>query len=152
MSRAVQCALWGYPTEGAYYRDASSTDALLAIRIPFLAINAEDDPVSRFLFFVDICIVYGRWLIGMADFRQASDSIQRIQTDTIRSFVDDLLGRPSWLVWAGRLSMVYQTGMCMVSSIKAREMVLTCSYAGSQLFGSDGKKNRPFSHTQTPEG
>jgi predicted alpha/beta-fold hydrolase len=48
MSRAVQCALWGYPTEGAYHRDASSTDSLLAIRIPFLAINAEDDPVSRF--------------------------------------------------------------------------------------------------------
>lgn len=46
MSRAVQCALWGYPTEGAYHRDASSTDSLLAIRIPFLAINAEDDPVS----------------------------------------------------------------------------------------------------------
>lgn len=44
--RAVQCALWGYPTEGAYHRDASSTDSLLAIRIPFLAINAEDDPVS----------------------------------------------------------------------------------------------------------
>ncbi|PCG98153.1 AB-hydrolase YheT, putative [Penicillium occitanis (nom. inval.)] len=44
--RAVQCALWGYPTEGAYHRDASSTDSLLAIRIPFLAINAEDDPIS----------------------------------------------------------------------------------------------------------
>ncbi|OKL56990.1 hypothetical protein UA08_07954 [Talaromyces atroroseus] len=44
--RAIQCPLWGYPTEGAYYRDASSTDSLLSIRIPFLAINAEDDPIS----------------------------------------------------------------------------------------------------------
>jgi uncharacterized protein len=44
--REVQCATWGYPTEDAYYRDASSSDAVLAIRIPFLAISAKDDPVS----------------------------------------------------------------------------------------------------------
>lgn len=44
-TREVQGPTWGYPTEGAYYRDASSTDALFGIRIPFLAINAEDDPV-----------------------------------------------------------------------------------------------------------
>jgi uncharacterized protein len=43
--RHVQCPSWGYPTEGAYYRDASSVDSVLAIRIPFLAIHAEDDPV-----------------------------------------------------------------------------------------------------------
>lgn len=36
---------WGYPTENAYYRDASSSDAVLAIRIPFLALSALDDPV-----------------------------------------------------------------------------------------------------------
>lgn len=30
----------------AYYRDASSSDSVLAIRIPFLAIQALDDPVS----------------------------------------------------------------------------------------------------------
>ncbi|KAJ5279968.1 hypothetical protein N7478_005340 [Penicillium angulare] len=42
--RNLQCATWGYPTEGAYYRDASSTDAMLGIRIPFLCIQAEDDP------------------------------------------------------------------------------------------------------------
>lgn len=36
---------WGYPTENAYYRDASSSDAVLGIRIPFLAISALDDPV-----------------------------------------------------------------------------------------------------------
>lgn len=43
--RYVQCPTWGYPTEGAYYRDAQSVDALLNVRVPFLGINAEDDPV-----------------------------------------------------------------------------------------------------------
>ncbi|KAH0846781.1 putative esterase [Fonsecaea pedrosoi] len=42
--RYVQGPTWGYPTEGAYYRDASSVDSALSIRIPFLAIHAEDDP------------------------------------------------------------------------------------------------------------
>lgn len=42
--REVQGPTWGYPTEGAYYRDASSTDALLAVKIPLFAINAADDP------------------------------------------------------------------------------------------------------------
>lgn len=49
--RALQCPTWGYPTEGAYYRDATSTDSMLAIRIPFLSIQAEDDPVSHDPFF-----------------------------------------------------------------------------------------------------
>jgi predicted alpha/beta-fold hydrolase len=49
--RVVQAPTWGYPTQGAYYRDAASVDAVLAIRIPFLAINAEDDPVSPFALF-----------------------------------------------------------------------------------------------------
>ncbi|KAK4459777.1 Alpha/Beta hydrolase protein [Cladorrhinum samala] len=44
--RAVQTVLWGYPTETAYYRDASSSDAVLAIKIPFLAISALDDPIA----------------------------------------------------------------------------------------------------------
>ncbi|RMZ86205.1 hypothetical protein DV737_g319, partial [Chaetothyriales sp. CBS 132003] len=44
--RYVQGPTWGYPTEGAYYRDASSVDALMGIRIPFLGISAEDDPVA----------------------------------------------------------------------------------------------------------
>jgi uncharacterized protein len=43
--RHVQGPTWGYPTEGAYYRDASSIDAAMGIRIPLLAIHAEDDPV-----------------------------------------------------------------------------------------------------------
>lgn len=44
--RDVQGPTWGYPTEGAYYRDASSNDSLLAIRIPFLALHARDDPIA----------------------------------------------------------------------------------------------------------
>ncbi|RDA83364.1 hypothetical protein CP532_3732 [Ophiocordyceps camponoti-leonardi (nom. inval.)] len=44
--RAVQCPTWGYPTEQAYYRDASSSDAILAIRIPFMALHATDDPIA----------------------------------------------------------------------------------------------------------
>lgn len=52
--RQIQCPTWGYPTEGAYYRDAQSVDALLAVRIPFLGINAEDDPVCLF----SVCSLY----------------------------------------------------------------------------------------------
>ncbi|EMC96169.1 hypothetical protein BAUCODRAFT_465314 [Baudoinia panamericana UAMH 10762] len=44
--REVQCATWGYPTEGAYYRDASSADSVLAIRLPFFALHARDDPIA----------------------------------------------------------------------------------------------------------
>ncbi|KAK4984870.1 hypothetical protein LTR50_006341 [Elasticomyces elasticus] len=44
--RVVQCATWGYPTEGAYYRDATSADSLFAVRVPLFAIHAEDDPVN----------------------------------------------------------------------------------------------------------
>jgi len=42
----VQCPSWGYPTVYSYYRDASSTDAVLSIRIPFLAVHAVDDPIA----------------------------------------------------------------------------------------------------------
>ncbi|PHH91896.1 hypothetical protein CDD83_9839 [Cordyceps sp. RAO-2017] len=44
--RLVQCPTWGYPTEDAYYRDSSSTDAILSIRVPFLAVHATDDPIA----------------------------------------------------------------------------------------------------------
>ncbi|KAF3770769.1 AB-hydrolase YheT [Cryphonectria parasitica EP155] len=44
--REVQTVCWGYPTENAYYRDASSSDSVLAIRIPYLAIQAADDPIA----------------------------------------------------------------------------------------------------------
>lgn len=52
--RAVQAPCWGYPTETAYYRDAQSADAVVAIKIPFLAINAEDDPVHSFAVFITL--------------------------------------------------------------------------------------------------
>jgi hypothetical protein len=54
--RAVQVPSWGYPTEGAYYRDASSTDSLLASRIPIFAINAKDDPVIIFPLILIHCV------------------------------------------------------------------------------------------------
>ncbi|RDL35013.1 Hydrolase, alpha fold family [Venustampulla echinocandica] len=44
--REVQGPSWGYPTEGAYYRDASSTDSLFGVRIPLFSISAADDPVA----------------------------------------------------------------------------------------------------------
>ncbi|EMR65823.1 putative alpha beta fold family protein [Eutypa lata UCREL1] len=44
--RAYQCPTWGYPTEEAYYRDASSVDSVLAVRVPLLALNATDDPIA----------------------------------------------------------------------------------------------------------
>ncbi|GAM82610.1 hypothetical protein ANO11243_005920 [Dothideomycetidae sp. 11243] len=44
--RAVQCPTWGYPSEGAYYRDAASVDSIFDIRIPCLVLHAEDDPIA----------------------------------------------------------------------------------------------------------
>jgi len=44
--REVQCATWGYPTEGAYYRDATSADSVLDIRIPVFVLHARDDPIA----------------------------------------------------------------------------------------------------------
>jgi hypothetical protein len=44
--REVQGPTWGYPTEGAYYRDSSSVDSLLSVRIPLFSINAADDPIA----------------------------------------------------------------------------------------------------------
>lgn len=50
--RLVQCPSWGWPTEGAYYRDASCIDAVMDVRIPLFGIHAKDDPVS---FCLGIC-------------------------------------------------------------------------------------------------
>jgi predicted alpha/beta-fold hydrolase len=52
--RAVQCATWGYPTEGAYYRDASSSDSVMSVRIPLLCVHAQDDPIAS-----DQAVPYG---------------------------------------------------------------------------------------------
>ncbi|KAI9695455.1 MAG: hypothetical protein M1820_008640 [Bogoriella megaspora] len=44
--REVQGPTWGYPTENAYYRDAQSSDAVLAVKIPLFGIHARDDPIA----------------------------------------------------------------------------------------------------------
>ena len=44
--RALQCPSWGYPTEGAYYRDSASIEPVMDVRVPLLGINAEDDPLA----------------------------------------------------------------------------------------------------------
>lgn len=44
--RHLQCPSWGYPTEGAYYRDASSVETIMAVRVPTFIIHAEDDPIA----------------------------------------------------------------------------------------------------------
>jgi uncharacterized protein len=51
--RYVQCPTWGYPTEGAYYRDASSADVAYNVRIPTMALHAKDDPIIS-----DIAVPY----------------------------------------------------------------------------------------------
>ncbi|TID20296.1 alpha/beta fold family hydrolase [Venturia nashicola] len=43
--RYVQCPTWGWPSVGAYYRDASCIDAVIDVRIPLFAIHAKDDPI-----------------------------------------------------------------------------------------------------------
>lgn len=45
LDREVQPCTWGYPTEGAYYRDASSVDSVLSIRVPTFCLHAADDPI-----------------------------------------------------------------------------------------------------------
>ncbi|KAI9701710.1 MAG: hypothetical protein M1820_006338 [Bogoriella megaspora] len=51
--RYVQCPTWGYPSEGSYYRDTSSIDAVTAIRTPVLVLHAKDDPVC-----LDVVVPY----------------------------------------------------------------------------------------------
>ncbi|RPB25383.1 AB-hydrolase YheT [Terfezia boudieri ATCC MYA-4762] len=44
--RDLTSRVFGYATVGAYYRDASSVDRLLNIRIPTFIVHAEDDPIA----------------------------------------------------------------------------------------------------------
>jgi predicted alpha/beta-fold hydrolase len=69
--RHVQCPTWGYPTEGAYYRDSQSVDALMAVRVPFLGINAEDDPVC----ILHDCFMYYGFANVVPDFLESWHSI-----------------------------------------------------------------------------
>ncbi|KAF8245115.1 AB-hydrolase YheT [Wilcoxina mikolae CBS 423.85] len=44
--RDLTATVFGYPTVGAYYRDASSVDNLLKVRVPLLVVHAGDDPIA----------------------------------------------------------------------------------------------------------
>lgn len=44
--RALTSKVFGYATVGAYYRDASSVDSLLRVRVPTLIVHARDDPIA----------------------------------------------------------------------------------------------------------
>ncbi|KAF8473812.1 Alpha/Beta hydrolase protein [Kalaharituber pfeilii] len=44
--RDLTARVFGYATVGAYYRDASSVDRLLSIRVPTFIVHAADDPVA----------------------------------------------------------------------------------------------------------
>ncbi|RPA83900.1 AB-hydrolase YheT [Ascobolus immersus RN42] len=44
--RDLTAKVFGYPTVGAYYRDASSIDNLVKVAIPTFIVHAEDDPVA----------------------------------------------------------------------------------------------------------
>ena len=78
-SRELQCPTWGYPSEGAYHRDASSSDSLLAVRVPLFAIHAEDDPVSQQA--INTSIPPN----SRVDRGERGYSLRGVQTDSVRS-------------------------------------------------------------------
>lgn len=92
--RIIQCSTWGYPTERAYYRDASSSDSLLAVRIPLFAINATDDPVSK------ICCLLNKQpcILTCSDRCQRGNSIPGVQAKSSYCFVHNIARRPSFMV------------------------------------------------------
>lgn len=45
-NRDLTSKVFDYPTVGAYYRDASSVDNLLKVRVPMFILHARDDPVG----------------------------------------------------------------------------------------------------------
>lgn len=101
-SRDLQGPTWGYPTEGAYYRDASSCDSLLAVRIPLFAIHAEDDPVcSQLVIPVSLPHIF-------IDSRHGGTPFTGIRTESICGFMYYLARRTPQLVRNGRREMVCQ--------------------------------------------
>ena len=93
--REVQAPSFGYPTEGAYYRDASSVDSLLAMKIPVFAISAEDDPVGR----VALKNVYQYHLLNaVLDRSRCGSSIPGDPTKPLRMLLQIFHGRPSRVV------------------------------------------------------
>lgn len=107
--RAIQCPTWGYPTEGAYYRDAQSVDALTAVRVPFLAINAEDDPVRDILSLFSNCSML---IVFCLDIFHMGHSLRRVQAEPLCCVMHHQLGRPSWVVPARRRSVVRKGSVC----------------------------------------
>ena len=91
--RIVQGPTWGYPTEGAYYRDASSSDSLIAVKIPLFAFHAEDDPVYRKQTFFHLPFPDVR-----TDSSQRSSSSAGIQPNTFCSTLPDFPRGTSELV------------------------------------------------------
>lgn len=102
--REIQCPTWGYPTVGAYYRDASSSDSLLAVRIPLFAINAEDDPV-RHIAEPEQMTVNGAY-VRPADCGERSHSVRRVQAKPIHGAMHDVVRRSLGLVRAWWRKMV----------------------------------------------
>lgn len=94
--RAVQAPIWGYPTEGAYYRDASSIDSLLAVKIPLFAINAKDDPVGLSY------PIYRAKVDTQSDCIQRSLALSGNPTDALRS--------PMYHEFGGSFGMVRALG------------------------------------------
>ena len=88
----VQTRVWGYPTEGAYRRDASSTDPVMAVKIPLFAINATDDPVSISSWRAVPCAD------NVIDLWSSFYSVRRNSGESIRGVMHNELGRSYWLV------------------------------------------------------
>jgi hypothetical protein len=107
-----RCICWGYPTESAYYRDASSSDSVLAIRIPYLAIQAADDPVSLVLEQVEIL-----WDIidKTKDCCGEGYTLPGVQTEPAHCLPDHISRWPPRLFRARRRSMACKA--CMTDPI-----------------------------------
>jgi predicted alpha/beta-fold hydrolase len=88
--REVQGPTWGYPTEGAYYRDSSSVDSLMDVRIPLFAINAEDDPVSTKSIYLNFA--------DFLDCLQGGIAVPRSEANALRHSLYNVSRWPPFLV------------------------------------------------------
>lgn len=110
--RELQGPTWGYPTEGAYYRDASSSDSLLAVRTPLFAIHAADDPVSTVL--SSNSFIADTW---PSDRCERSRPLRGVQANPLRSALRYFARRTSELVRAWRGEVVCQSGECAYNHV-----------------------------------
>lgn len=111
--REVQTKAWGYPTENAYYRDASSVDLVMGIRIPYLAINSTDDPVSLPRLAQNLCIQvhFSADIYPCPDLCRGSSPLWRNQGEPLHSPLHHIARRPSRLVRDGRWPLAQQASM-----------------------------------------